>query len=163
MREAYIDRQKIPGAGPRIKPAHNATTRLGTRYFSSTQVIPLGVSQSQTSVPRGRWQDPDSRLPEKRRPQRRYSFLRANTTVIVGCDTLLTPTTGLPAMSPSFPDDVSTTSGPAAGWTSGGDPGQIGICLCPCDGCHTGSCALRPANANTNEKAKSKGFIAILA
>src|SRR6266566_3789154 len=82
-------------------------------------------------------------------------------TVIVGRVTLNTPTTGLPAISPSFPDDVVVTSGPATGCASGAVPGQIGTCVCPGDGCQAGVCALRSPNANTTQRAKSKGFITI--
>src|SRR6266566_7150977 len=80
-------------------------------------------------------------------------------TVIVGRVTLNTPTTGLPAISPSFPDDAVVTSGPATGWGSGTVPGHIGTCVCPGDGCQTGVCALRPPHAKTTQRAKSKAFI----
>src|SRR6266404_135401 len=42
-------------------------------------------------------------------------------------------------------------------------PGHIGTCVCPGAGCQPGVCALRPPNANTTQRAKSKGFITILA
>src|SRR5258708_4535740 len=80
---------------------------------------------------------------------------------MVGRVTLNTPTTGLPAISPSFPDDGVVTSGPATGCGSGTAPGHIGTCVCPGDGCQAGVCALRPPDANTTQRAKSKGFITI--
>src|SRR5205807_6127681 len=81
-------------------------------------------------------------------------------TVIVGRDTLLTPTAGLPATRHSFPVVVAN-SGPATGWGSGTLPGHIGTCVCPDDGCHTGFCALRLPNPDTTQRTKIKDFITI--
>jgi hypothetical protein len=38
-------------------------------------------------------------------------------------------------------------------------PSQIGICVCPADGCQTLVSALRSPHANTTQKTKSKDFI----
>src|SRR5271157_5136241 len=81
---------------------------------------------------------------------------------MVGRDTLLTPTAGLPATRNSSPV-VLATSGPATGCGSGTLPGHIGTCVCPADGCQVVCCALEPPNANTTQTAKSKCFITILA
>src|SRR6266849_9024998 len=77
---------------------------------------------------------------------------------MVGCDTFSTYTHGLPATRCSFPV-VTETSGPAAGCESGTAPGQIDTCVCPCDGCQAGVCAVRPPTASTTEGAMSNGFI----
>src|SRR5579859_1680981 len=79
--------------------------------------------------------------------------------VIVGRQTLLTQTQGLPATRWSF--TVVTYSGPGTGCASGTAPGHIGCCLCPGDGCQTGACALRPPNENITQRANIKSFITI--
>ena len=58
---------------------------------------------------------------------------------------------------------VVATSGPSARRASGTDPGHIGSCVCPGDGCQTGVCARKSPNPNTTttQRAKSKGFIQI--
>jgi hypothetical protein len=75
-------------------------------------------------------------------------------TVIVGRATLDTPTTGLQAISPSFPDDGVATSDPTTGCASGTAPGHIGTCVCPGDDCQAGVCPFRPPNANITQRAE---------
>src|SRR5215471_5438799 len=60
---------------------------------------------------------------------------------MVGCVTLVTSTTVLPAISPSLPDDTVRVSGPATDCPSGGVPGQIATCVCPGEGCQVDCCA----------------------
>jgi len=59
-------------------PQYGSDLGAGTRYFSSTHVIPLAVSQSQASVPPGRWPAPHSLRRETPPPPRPYSFPLAN-------------------------------------------------------------------------------------
>src|SRR5579864_5064584 len=51
-------------------------------------------------------------------------------------------------------------SGPGIGLVSGGVPGQIGIWVCPGEGCQISANARSPPSAITAQSAKIKNFIA---
>jgi hypothetical protein len=79
-------------------------------------------------------------------------------TVIVGRDTLETPTIGLPPIS-LVP--VRVNSGPGIGCESGALPGQIGICACPAEGCQTADFACALAHAASKHRTTTRSFIAL--
>jgi hypothetical protein len=79
-------------------------------------------------------------------------------------ETLSTEIHGLPATK-SFGPVVIAISGPAAGCRSGAAPGQMGICVCPGDGCQTevwmGVWAGRAEDAERRQRAASRGLITV--
>src|SRR5262252_3630470 len=95
----------------------------GTRYFSSTQVMPREMSQLQISTPSPRmasaWYPP----PGNTSMATPVLVPCAGYTVIVGRLTLKAPPSGSPV------------SGLGSGNGSGAAPGQIGTCSWPEEGC----------------------------
>src|SRR5262249_11070959 len=123
----------------------------GTRYFSTTQATPRCMIQSHTSVPSrsiARISKPPpgntiSALPFSFPAGGRYS-------VMVGVDTFLIETTGLPPIKcvPTFMD-----SGPGIGALPGGVPGHSGVCSCPAPGCQVSDCACANPHSASNHNA----------
>src|SRR5690348_18453510 len=81
---------------------------------------------------------------------------------MVGRDTSRMPVTGRPANCglPLVP--VTACSGPGTDWASGGVPGQIGICVCPADGCQTTFFACSPAHTNSRHGNRIHCFMTFL-
>src|SRR6185437_2761201 len=106
----------------------------GTRYFSSTQVTPRDVSQSQICVPSKSMAN--TRYPPPGNTTTAAPVLRslASYTVIVGRLTSLT----LDQLCGPLPGP--TDSGFESGIASGTAPGQIGTCTWPGDGCQPSAC-----------------------
>src|SRR5579883_1896629 len=73
-------------------------------------------------------------------------------TVMVGCETLSTPITDLPATRNSLPE-LLANSGPATECASGAFPGQIATWVCPADGCQTAPCVRIAADGTRSRRA----------
>src|ERR1019366_7850310 len=80
---------------------------------------------------------------------------------MVGRETFLIAVAGFPAMKFLGSVSVSAVSGPLAGRASGTLPGQIGIWVCPDDGCQTGCWERRVAQADRMQRVRSRGFIGV--
>ena len=79
---------------------------------------------------------------------------------MVGFETLPIYEYGRPATY-SFLGEILNVSGPVTGRTSGTTPGQIGVWVCPEDGCQAVVCAQRPLHTTKRKRAEKKNFMAI--
>ena len=111
-------------------------------------MIPLDVSQSQTSVPSRSMANPSKPPPGNTTTATPVFFAVGEYTVIVGRVTFFTQTYCFPATWSSLPV-VFASSGPGTGCASGTAPGHIGTCVYPGAGCHAAVCARRTANPET--------------